>query len=1050
MSKNYVVYHLHSDLSSGVTNIDSVTKYYQYVERAAELGMTALAYSEHGNVFEWYHKKLAIEKAGMKYIHAAEFYVTETRNEKIRDNYHCVLIAKNYEGFREINLLSSRSFDREDGHFYYVPRISFEELINTSNNIIVTTACIGGILAKTENDELRARFIDFLQENRDRCFLEVQHHMDDQQIQYNDYLVKLSETSGIPLIAGTDTHALNAEHAEARLVLQKSKNVHFGNEDAWDLTFKSYDELIDAYKRQGVLTEEQYMKAIQNTNVMADMVEEYNIDVKPKYPKLYQNSKEIFMQKIVDGVKWRGIDKLPADERKIYLDRINEEVATYEHNGAIDFMLLEEDYKRELRKQGVFPGYSRGSVSGSIVAYLLGITEIDSIKHKLNFQRFMNVERISLADVDSDWNSDDRKAVKDYLYNKNGLYCCDIITFNTIALKGAIRDIARAQDIPLDEVSSICWRAEDEKEAPLVREEYPELFKYVDMVQGVIVSVGNHPAGVVVSPFPLEPAMGTFTSKTNEYPISQINMKEVDAQNYVKLDILSLDNMGLINQTCEMAGIERLTPNNTPLDDEAVWKSIRDDTTLIFQWESDSAAAYLKQLLSDETIERIKAINPDFSYMDLLSMGNGAIRPAGASYRNELAKGIFRDCGHSALNEMMAPTLGYLVYQEQIIQFLHEFCGYSMGEADVVRRHFAKKTGTEDDIPRIEAGFIKTMREKYGVGKEEAESLIGNFLQVIKDASDYLFSLNHSDPYSCIGYICGYLRYYYPYEFLTTALNIFEDKQDKTIKIIQYAKKNGIRIEGIKFRYSQPEYVYNKETETIYKGMKSIKYMNRKIGRELNKLGKNDFEDFYELLQAISEETSIDSRQLDILIKLDYFSEFGNPKKLLYQVKLFNKWCDRKQVNKDDLSEREKKAISNVPFTETEKLYKIENPIGIIRCLDNSDSKETSLQDKIRWQLEFLGYIDIIIPTCDPKVAYVADVNSKYYNRVVELYRLQSGATERVKVKGKSFEQNPFQKGDVIQTLSASEEMRWRKTPDGFEQIDEFETILKRWRKVES
>ena len=158
------------------------------------------------------------------------------------------------------------------------------------------------------------------------------------------------------------------------------------------------------------------------------------IDKEKKYPKLYANSEQVFNKKILDGVRWRGIDKLP--DRQEYLDRIKEEIATYKHNGAIDFMLLEEDYKRAMREQGVYPGYSRGSVSGSVIAYLLGITEVDSIQHNLNFQRFMNTERISLADIDSDWYDEDREIVKQYLYHKEGLYCCDIITFNTIKLKG--------------------------------------------------------------------------------------------------------------------------------------------------------------------------------------------------------------------------------------------------------------------------------------------------------------------------------------------------------------------------------------------------------------------------------------------------------------------------------------------------------------------------------------------------------------------------------------------------------------------------------------
>ena len=186
-----------------------------------------------------------------------------------------------------------------------------------------------------------------------------------------------------------------------------------------------------------------------------------------------------------------------------------------------------------------------------------------------------------------------------------------------------------------------------------------------------------------------------------------ISMKSIDAQNYVKLDILGLDNIQLINETCKMANIERLIPENTSEEDIDVWNSIRDDSLLIFQWESDSASKFLKTLLSDKTIAKIKKENPNFRYMDLLSMGNGAIRPAGASYRDALSNGEFRDNGHKALNDLLSSTMGYLVYQEQIISFLNQFCGYTMGEADVIRRGFAKKTGTEKFIPNIKKGFIK-------------------------------------------------------------------------------------------------------------------------------------------------------------------------------------------------------------------------------------------------------------------------------------------------------------------------------------------------------
>lgn len=386
MSKTYCVYHLHSDLSNGVTNIDSVTKYKEYVDYAKSLGMTALGFSEHGNIFEWVHKKESIEAVGMKYLHCAEVYLTEDNNaeEKHRDNYHCVLIAKNYDGVKELNKLISKSFDRSDFHFYYVPRISFEELFATSKNIIVTTACLGGVLGKSEN-LTKQKFLKFLMQNKDRCYLEVQHHNCIDQIQYNKMIYTIHQKTGIPLIAGTDTHCLNDVHVEGRKILQRGKGVFFSDEEAWDLTFKSYAELIQAYEKQNALPEIVYLEAINNTNIMADSVEEFKLDYSKKYPKLYDDSEKALKEKIVDGIKTRGINNYPnfSDYKK----KIQYELETYKYNGAIDFLLLEEDYKSELKRQGVSFGYSRGSVSGSIIAYLLGITEVDSIKYGLNFER---------------------------------------------------------------------------------------------------------------------------------------------------------------------------------------------------------------------------------------------------------------------------------------------------------------------------------------------------------------------------------------------------------------------------------------------------------------------------------------------------------------------------------------------------------------------------------------------------------------------------------------------------------------------------------------
>jgi len=232
--EKFVDYHTHTHLSNPFTILDSIDKFTTYVDMAKKNNMTSIAFSEHGNVLYWVKKKEYVEKMGMKYIHSIEMYVTESLQEKKRDNHHVILIAKNWNGVREINELSSKSFNREDGHFYYNPRITFEELINTSDNIIICTACLGGIL-HSGNNNLKNRFIKFLSNNNHRCFLEIQHHSIAEQKVYNKYLYELSKKNNIPLIAGTDSHYSTDFHRKGRISLQKRIGIHFDNEDGWDL-----------------------------------------------------------------------------------------------------------------------------------------------------------------------------------------------------------------------------------------------------------------------------------------------------------------------------------------------------------------------------------------------------------------------------------------------------------------------------------------------------------------------------------------------------------------------------------------------------------------------------------------------------------------------------------------------------------------------------------------------------------------------------------------------------------------------------------------------
>lgn len=1034
--ENYTILHLHTDLSTATTNIDSVTKSEDYIKRASELGMKAIAFTEHGNILNWAKKKENCEKYGLKYIHGIEAYLTETLDEKIRDNYHCCLYAKNYDGVKELNKLISKSFNRKDNHFYYTPRITLDELEQTSDNIIITSACLGGIFGKADK-YIQDRYLKFFIKNKNRCYLEIQHHLDEKQVKLNQKLFKLAKENDLNLTVGTDTHALNEVHAKGRKILQQAKKINFSDEDKWDITFKTYDELIDMYQRQNAIPMNEVLKALENTNKIANSIETFDINREYKYPKLWDNPEELLKEKINKGIKEKGLNKLDNFETE-YLPRIKEELKTYKHNKAIDFLLLDEDIKSYARQNNRLPGYSRGSVSGSLVAYIIGLTDMDSIKHKLNFQRFMNVERVSLADIDTDWDKDDRKFIKEYIYNKEGLYCADIITFNTVALKGSIRDVGRALEIPLSEINEICDNIENKEEE--YRALYPQLFEYVDIINGTIVSVGTHPCGLVCSPEPLDENMGLMSLSTCDYPVTMLNMKEIDSQNYVKLDLLALDNITLINKTCELLGIKRLNPNNVP-DDEKVWKSIRDNTLGIFQWEG-TGENYIKDLFSDETIANVKKYNPNFKYIDLFSVGNGAIRPAGASYREQLSKGIFKDNGHKALNEFLSPTLGYLVYQEQIIEFLNKFCGFSMGEADIVRRGFAKKTGTEQYIPKIKEGFTKTMKDEYGLSEEESNKIIVDFLKVIYDASSYLFSLNHSQAYSYIGYICGYLRYYYPLEFLTTMFNIYEGDIDKTKKIVDYAEKLNINLKNPKFRYSKGEYFMDKETNSIYKGLSSIKFISKNAGEILYNLKDNKYDSFIDLLIDIG--NKINSKNINILIRLDFFSEFGTISKLLKVYELYQTFYGKKQISKEKYPNLNK-IFTKFAIKESDKMFKFNNTLPMLEYMESKVSnKENNTAQLIQDYFEFTGSCDIKDKSFGNKYL-VVDIDTKYAPKIT-LYSLSKGKSTTIKIYKKHFKLNPLKLGDIIGIKDAQWKHKKKKVDDKWIQTEEKELIVESYK----
>ena len=1026
MKKNCFIYHLHTELSL----LDSCTNYKLYIDKAKELGMTALCFTEHGNIYNWFEKKTYCEKNNLKYVHGCEVYLTEQlyhevedinkkgekeiKQVKERDNYHTVLIAKNLEGFYELNQLLFKSTD--DNHTYYKNRISFDEFLNISDNIISTSACLQSPLNKLDkNNTYYEKLINKYN------YLEIQPHFNSkEQIEYNNYLIELSKKYNKPLIVGTDTHSLNKYKAECVELLKKRKNIKYANEDDFDLTMKSYDELYEMLKKQG-LSGDIIEESLNNTKVLENSTEVLIMDKSFKYPDLYENEEELFLEKSYEGlndkINKKEISKNDYDK---YAKRIQEEFIPYKKTGMLSFMLFMSELINWCHDNGIPTSPSRGSCGGSEIAALLGITDLDAIQWNTIFSRFVNEYRVSLGDIDIDFPPDSRVMVYDYIIKRFGEdKTCYILTTNTMADKKTIDNIVGAlyQDTMSKKECVILAKEVKQYYADngleKSKQKYSNIFYYFEGLNGTIESQGIHPAGIVASPITLSDHIGLhwYDGKI----VSMLNMDEIHDLNYVKYDILGLKNVSVIRDVCKY--IKQEYPKTATFDwnDNKVWEDIITAPYGIFQFEGDYA------------FDLLKKFKP--YHINDLSLVNASLRPSGASYRDRLISGEFNHNPSKEIDEMLKANKGFLVFQEDTLKFLMDICGYNGGEADNLRRAIGNKDKKviEENLPRIVDGYHKHSNKD----RKQAEKEVEQFLQILIDSSSYQFGYNHSTGYSMLGYMCGYYRYYYPLEFTCSLLNNADNMED-TVAGIELAKLKNIKIISPKFGYSTGKYNPIIETNSIYKGVGSIKNMNIKVGDELYTLSQSkDYNNFLELLIDIKENTSCNSEQLSILIKLDYFDRFGKSQKLISFYKCFILLYGKKSPKKATM-ERDIIDISLIKFIEmnstpTNSTFgKLEWEKALRDMFENIKNEDISFLDKLTFQNEILGYIDYKNEKLNKRYALITSVNTKY-TPVVDTYCLNNGSTCKCKISKRVWNHRPLQENEVIYINSMKRKFGCRK-----------------------
>lgn len=1109
--------------------LDSATKFQDYIDRAVQLGQTAIAFTEHGNIYQWVAKKMACDKAGIKYLHGVECYLTEQlyeypdanelwreaqsgRNEqdakkvlaemmesgkkKVRDNYHTILIAKNYEGILEINNLVSLS--NRDDHFYYKPRITFEEFLGISDNVIKISACLASPLNKMS---VRHPMYEKLLKHYD--YLEVQAHNFGEQISYNCHLAEMSKKYGIPLIAGTDTHSIDAYKAECRSIMQLAKHIEFADEDSFDLTYKTYDELVEMFRIQGALPEQVFLEAIENTNRMADSVEPFELDISFKYPKLYGNAAEDkavfedtirknFQSKIDEGA-------ITPEQIQNFKDAIKEECRVFDKIDMSGFMLFMSELVTWCKSNGIPIGFNRGSCGGSRVAYVTNTTDLNPETWHTVFSRFCNEDRKEIGDIDIDVSPSDRDKVYEYIINRFGQEkTAFILAIGTIKSKGCIDEICRAlgvkwnkehqrdergfrkalellkdnnvtlrfgnhpdgcelyhfdengtliiskqfENIPRIElvkqftkeysklkeenekifqknpwVGKVNTEIKDlfELDEEKARSQYPEVFYYYDGLLDVAISQSMHPAGIVASPITLRDHYGTFLSEGKE--ILQIDMECVHEAGLVKYDILGLKNIEIIKDTYALIGKPYPKSHEINWNDDAVWNDMLRSPIGIFQFESAFAFDSLRKFKTHSIYD--------------MSLVTACIRPSGASYRDELLQRKPHHNPSPIIDDLLKDNLGYLIYQEDTIKFLQQICGLSGSEADNVRRAIGRKQKDrlEAALPDILEGYCSKSSQPRNIAEEEAKE----FLQIIEDSASYQFGYNHSIGYCMIGYLCAYLRYYYPAEFITAYLNNANNEDDiKNGSAL--AELYGIQIVPPRYGISKDRYVYDKDRHVIAKGINSIKYMNSTVANELYGLAKrSDPKTFMSLLTLMNNETSIDTRQRDILIKIDFFVDFGNVTELsrIASIFVFFKNGTAKKVQKDKISgqmldvvskyatDKNKNGTEAKSFTITDMAGLLNECESVIKSLHLPD---LDLKCKIQNQIELMGYIDLTTNKKEDRrkllITDVFPLSSKKDNTIwgyaAQTRSIGSGKVSRLTIRSSVYAKTPVKRFDII------------------------------------
>ena len=1067
--KSYCNFHKHSSYSHRYNKDSPLTPndYFNYYKELADKGIpTIYSTVEHGWQSAYFHIYDDLEKFNkknleknpnykpIKFVFGTEAYWVKDRFEKDNSNCHIILLAKNDNGRKKINRAIYESFN---SGYYYKNRMDLDILLSLpKDDVMCTTACVAfwNKYSLEELDEIILK----LNEHFTSFYLEVQCHNTDSQKKVNQHIMELHYKYNIPIIAGVDSHMIYPDQEDDRNDLLKSNSITYEDEVGWYMDLPSYDELVRRFKEQGILTDSEIEEAIENTNVTLDFEDiildrSLKVPVAKKYKDLSQEERNKIFEDIIVDEWYAQYDDINKDKLDEYIKEVKHDIAEIEGCNMADYFI--DSYEIMKRGQEVYNGVltpsGRGSAVSMFLNKLLRLTKVDKVNSPVLMysERFLTKERVldSHTPPDIDNNVSEREpfiqAQKDII-GENGTF--DLIAFGTLHYKSAFKMYSRAYELDPQLANEVTKQIdkyeldlkhadEDEKDLidifDYVDEEYKPLIIGCQRYMGIIDNLKAHPCGTLCYGGDAIEDVGVIMvksesqgEKAKETFVAVIESGTIDAFGYLKQDYLIVDSIGLTYDIYREANIKPLSVNellNKIENDKATWDIYANGHTMCInqceQKKSTEKVMRFKPKNISETTQFVAGIRPSFQSM----------------YKTFEQRQHF-DYGIKAFDDLIQDeycSSSFILYQEHLMKVLG-FAGFPMSETYTIIKAISKKKdyiikgAKEKFIPNFAQAIIDT-KETDDINK--ATEMAEKVWRVVEDSAAYGFNSAHAYCMAIDSVTLAWLKAHYPLEFYKVALQRYTKKgdKDKVTALKAEMLEMGYKLKPIKFGDDNRDFVIDRENNCIYQTMSSIKNMQKIAPDILYNIGlhKDELPELFFIFNEI-EKTKLNKKSIDILIKLNYFSEYGDINYVLYQL---------------DIYRTTKEIIDR--FKECKQLKKTEcEKYGIdIEAIKNFSGKET---EKLFKDIGLSGYTNKIDETLSNNLYIVCTIDTnKYGTNFATLYQVNSGKTFNHKINKKIFQERPCNSGDILKCVIRDQFKKVKDENGEWVESQEKETVLK-------